>query len=234
MKLITWSSPSPAFGKRFTNLRTTWGELGLGFKSEEAFKAQGVCQVACSLPGVSSSKLGTRSLNQPWKWLAWKAKAYRNYVLVGNVQGWGHGRSSALCSLCRSLGWGEESEVYPLEADLQFQWKWMKQQELRCPDLQRLVLGSRGRGTLQASAVTKPLVKPGLNISSANSHCLNGTLGAHLQLWDKILCQKFSPPDSIKPCEMLPGSSQQSMYPVFLSLMTLCSWGPSVALSSEG
>lgn len=91
------------------------------------------------------------------------------------------------------------------------------------PRMQRLLLGSRGRGTLQARAVTKPLVKPGLSISSANSHCWNGALGAHLQLWDKILCQKFSPLDSIKPCEMLPGSSQQSMYPVFLSLMTLCS-----------
>lgn len=117
MKLITWSSPSPAFAKRLTNLSTTWGELGLGFKSEETFKAQGVCQVACSLPGVSSSKLGTCSLNQPWKWLAQIAKAQRKYELVGSDWGWGHDRNSTLCSLLPSLGWGEENEVYPLEAD---------------------------------------------------------------------------------------------------------------------
>lgn len=137
--LITWSSLSPAFAKRLTNLSTTWGELGLGFKSVKAFKAQGICQVACSLPGVSSSKLGACSLNQPWKWLAQIVRAQRKYEPLGSDQGWDIIGLQPGAPGLASLGWGRTGSLSSgsrcfSSSDIE-----CTRKNCKCSDLQMLV-----------------------------------------------------------------------------------------------
>lgn len=139
------------------NLRGTWPR----FESVESGKAQGICQVACSLLCVSSSKLGTCSLHQPWKWMANTARAQRKYEQAGHDWGQGHIRSSSSLSFVIFPRFeGRKWSLFSENRSLSSSNIERKRKNCKCPDLQTLVLWCRSRDNLQANDIIKVFSKP--------------------------------------------------------------------------